>query len=276
MHLSVKARTIAWFIIVAVAIYIVIILLFGYAYYATRSIGFFRATTRTFEEIDFLKALYFSVVSFHTIGYGDIYPISQQGRMILMIQSFTSLFYTSVFAGLLVYFIIKRHADIFTTKYIYIRKRKDRWYLSIRLGNRSRPIIGLRGKFEAWRVENDSRVRIHSYTEEMSDLENILYFDIPLEEPGAEGLRAALEEALASGRVLHMKFNVIGNDIKSGEQVAHSALYDSSMLRFGRIFLNVYSWDARGHRSDFRWENFEKIEPAGEEEILRFRSRSTS
>jgi len=272
MHLSVKARTIAWFLLAAVAIYIVIILVFGYAYYSTGSIGFFRATTRTMEQIDFIKALYFSVVSFHTIGYGDIYPVSQQGRMILMTQSFVSLFYTSVFAGLLVYFIIKRHADIFTTKFIYIRSRKDKWYLSIRLGNRSRPIIGLTGKFEAWHVENDSRVRVYTYEEEMSDLENILYFDIPLDDPAAGGLRKALTEALNSGRTLHMKFNFIGSDIKSGEQVARSVRYDSSMLRFGRIFLNVYSWDSAGHRSDFRWGNFEKIEPVDQEVIRQFKS----
>jgi hypothetical protein len=27
------------------------------------------------------------------------------------------------------------------------------------------------------------------------------------------------------------------------------------------MFLNVYSWDANGHRKDFRWKNFERIEP---------------
>ena len=276
MHLSVKTRTIAWFLLAAVAVYVVIILIFGYLYYTTRSIGFFRATTRTMEEIDFIKALYFSVVSFHTIGYGDIYPISHQGRMILMTQSFISLFYTSIFAGLLVYFIIKRHADIFTTKFIYIRTRKDNWYLSIRLGNRSRPIIGLTGKFEAWHVENDSRMRVFTYAADMSDLENILYFDIALDASSAIPLRLALTEALGGGRTLHMKFNFIGNDIKSGEQVAHSVRYDSSKLRFGRIFLNVYSWDSDGHRKDFIWGNFEKIEPASEEEIAGFKMNSAS
>jgi hypothetical protein len=273
MHLSVKAKTIAWFLLIAIAVYFVIILVFGYAYYETKSIGFFRQTTRTMEEITFLKSLYFSVVSFHTIGYGDIYPVSQQGRFILMAQSFTSLFYTSIFAGLLVYFIIKRHADILTTKFIYIRKRKDKWHLSIRLGNRSRTIIGLSGKFEAWHVVNDSRVRVFTYTEEMSDLENILYFDIDLEDPSAAGLKKALTEALSGGQTLHMKFNFIGSDIKSGEQVAHSVHYDSSLVRFGKIFLNVYSWDSDGHRKDFHWKNFERIEPASEQEINLFISK---
>jgi hypothetical protein len=272
MHLSVKARTIAWFLLVAIAVYLVIIFVFGYAYYETRSIGFFRQTTKTMEEITFMKALYFSVVSFHTIGYGDIYPVSQQGRLILMTQSFTSLFYTSIFAGLLVYFIIKRHADILTTKYIYIRKRKDEWNLSIRLGNRSRTIIGLNGKFEAWHVVNDSRVRVFTYSEEMSDLENILYFDIALGDPAASGLRKALAESLSGGPTLHMKYNFIGSDIKSGEQMAHSVHYDSSMLRFGKTFLNVYSWDSDGHRKDFRWKNFERIEEVGEEESQEFLS----
>jgi hypothetical protein len=273
MHLPVKARTLTWFLLASIAIYLVIILIFGYAYYVTQSIGFFRATTRTMEQIDFMKALYFSVVSFHTIGYGDIYPISQQGRVILMTQSFISLFYTSIFAGLLVYFIIKRHADIFTTKFIYIRKRRDSWSLSIRLGNQSRPIIGLRGRFEAWHVVNDSRVRVFTYEEEMSDLEYILYFDIDLSDAAAIGLKRALTEAVNGGMPLHMKYNFTGSDIKSGEQVAHSVHYDSSMIRFGKIFLNVYSWDSDGHRKDFRWKNFERIEDASDEDIKTFFNR---
>ncbi|MEI7726871.1 MAG: hypothetical protein WCK09_17305 [Bacteroidota bacterium] len=57
-----------------------------------------------------------------------------------------------------------------------------------------------------------------------------------------------------------MKFSFIGNDIKTGEQVAYAKYYDSRHLSFGKMFLNVYSWDPNGRRRNFRWGNFERIE----------------
>jgi hypothetical protein len=67
-----------------------------------------------------------------------------------------------------------------------------------------------------------------------------------------------------------MKLSVIGNDINTGEQVAFAKFYDSSDLVFGKTFLNVYSWDANGHRKDFQWKNFERIEPMEPEFIKLF------
>ena len=271
MKLKLKARTILWFLVISIGVYTILVLLFAWLYYETRSIGFYKAADQQVEEIDFLQSVYFSVVSFHTIGYGDIYPNSETGRTILMAESFLSLFYMSVFSGMLVYFIIRRHPDIFTTKHLYIRIRRDHWYMCIRLGTSGRPIIDLKGKFEAWLVEDNSRIRVYSFQEELADLEHILYFDVDLEAPGSEPLRKALVDSLNNGPRLHMKFNFIGNDIRSGEQVAHSAYYDSERIRFGRLFLSVYDWDAAGHRKNFQWKHFEQIEPLEESIEAAFR-----
>jgi len=271
MRLSIKTKTIIWFLVISIGVYAILILSFALLYYFSRSIGFYKAITHAMEGIDFLLAIYFSIVSFHTIGYGDIYPISNAGRMILMAESFLSLFYMSVFSGLLVYFIIRRHPDIFTTKNLYIRILKDRWYLCIQLGNRSRPIIDLKGKFEAWLVEGNSRIRVYTYQEDMPDLENILYFDIDLQDSPSEPLRKTLIRSLTGGSKLHMKFNFIGNDIRSGEQIAHSVYYDSTMIRFGRLFYSVYDWDVAGRRRNFQWKNFEKIDSLEENLIRSFK-----
>ena len=270
MQLTTKTREILWFLVSTIVIYTCLIFLFAILYYNTNSIGFYRPIQRVYEPIDFEKAIYFSIVSFHTIGYGDIYPLTTSGRLILMTEAFTSLFFTAIFSGFLVYFVIRRRDDIFTTHHVYIRLRKDKWFLSIRLGNKGRAIIDMKGKFEAWIVQDNTRVRIFRYDEEMADMESILYYDICLDDPAAEKLRQALVDSLDGKILLHVKYAFIGNDISTGEQVAHAVYYDSTKFRFGRMFDNVYSWDERGRRVNFQWKNFEKIEPLEEEQRKSF------
>ena len=257
------------FILVALAIYLVFIFGFAWIYYHTGSIEMtpyatpysHPGTNGESGKINFEKAVYFSIVSFHTIGFGDIHPITQFGRQVVMVQSTLSLFFTAIFSGFLVYFVIKRPVDIFTTQQVYVRYRKDHYFLSIRLGNKGRDIIDLHSKFEAWTIENNSRKRVFHFEEEMPDLEKILYYDINLDDPANHSLHAAIHDALVNGTMLHMKFSFIGNDIKTGEQVAYAKYYDSRHLSFGKMFLNVYSWDVNGRRKHFRWGNFERIEP---------------
>jgi len=227
-------------------------------------------TNEVTDKIDFKKAIYFSIVSFHTIGFGDIRPITDQGRFIVMIQSTISLFYTAIFSGFLVYFVIKRPHDIFLTRNLYIRYRNSTYLLSIRVGNKGRPIIDLNSKFEAWTIENNTRIRTFQKEQKLADLERILYFDIDLNAPGSGKLKKALSHAIEQKLRLHMKFSFIGTDIRSGEQVAFAKYYDTNNLKFGTTFLNVYSWDPNGRRKDFRWKNFERIGKMDTQKIAQF------
>jgi hypothetical protein len=274
MHLSVKIKVLLRFIILSITCYALLILAFAYWYYATNSIELTPYYKHSDTIVDFKKAIYFSIVSFHTIGYGDIHPITDQGRFIVMIQSTVSLFFTAIFSGFLVYFVIKRQGDLFSTKFLYIRFRNDSYWLSIRLGNRGRTIIDVKSRFEAWTIENNSRVRAFQLHREVPDIEKIQYYDINLDDPKNHKLKEALHQAVYKGLRLHMKFSFIGNDINSGEQIAFAKYYGVSDLKFGKTFRNVYSWDASGHRKDFQWKNFERIEEM--EDVLKEKFRKST
>jgi hypothetical protein len=259
MNFSIKTKEILLFIFLFLSLYALTILVFAWFYYITNSIGMTVYANPVTDKIDFRKAIYFSIVSFHTIGFGDIRPVTDQGRLIVMIQSTISLFYTAIFSGFLVYFVIKRPHDIFITRKLYIRHRNESFWLSVRVGNKGRTIIDLNSRFEAWTIENNSRVRIFQHEQVLPDLERILYFDIDLNASRNGKLQKALSKAISQKTRLHMKFSFIGTDIRTGEQVAFAKYYDSNDLRYGTTFLNVYSWDTNGRRKDFRWKNFEKI-----------------
>ena len=278
MSFRFKTREVLFFILISLGVYLVFIFGFAWIYYTTGSIEMtpystpynHPGTTLASNKINFEKAVYFSIVSFHTIGFGDIHPVTQIGRQIVMIQSTISLFFTSIFSGFLVYFVIKRPQDVFTTKKVYIRFRKDHYFLSLRLGNKGRDIIDLKSKFEAWTIENNTRIRAFRIEVELPDLEKILYYDLNLDDAETKPLQIAIRDALSKGTLLHMKFSFIGNDIKTGEQVAYARYYDSRQLSFGKMFLNVYSWDPNGRRKNFRWGNFERIEPMEKEVVEGF------
>lgn len=270
MNFSIKTREIFRFCFFAFCCYALFILFFAYWYYVTGSIALTPYAKQAPERLDFAQAIYFSIVTFHTIGFGDIHPVTSLGRTIVMIQSAISIFFTAMFSGLLVYYVIKRPNDIFSTKKLYIRHRNKNFWLSVRLGNKGRSIIDVDGRFEAWTIENNSRVRAFQYQRDLPDLERILYYDINLDEPATRKLRESLIRAHKENYRLHMKLSVIGNDIKTGEQVAFAKYYDSSDLVFGKMFFNVYSWDTNGHRKDFKWKNFERIQPMEPDLIKQF------
>lgn len=273
MNFSVKTREVLKFIFFSLLCYALFIFGFAYIYYRTESIGMTSYSSPSTEKIDFWKAVYFSIVSFHTIGFGDIRPVTDQGRQIVMIQSTISLFFTAIFSGFLVYFVIRRPHDIFSTKRIYVRHRGEHYWLSVRLGNKGRTIIDMKCKFEAWTIVNNSRVRAFRIETELADLEKILYFDLDLDNPKHDKLRQAIQKSVNKEFLLHMKFEVIGNDIRTGEQIAFAKYYNSNDILFGKTFMNVYSWDPDGHRKDFRWKNFEKIDRMENDMIRKFIGR---
>ena len=107
MPLSLKTKEILAFLFSSVFLYIVIILLFAWLFHSSGSIGF-NLTGKENIKPDFGESIYFSANSFHTIGYGDIRPIDSTGRLLVMIESFTSLFFVAMFSGFLVFLVIHR------------------------------------------------------------------------------------------------------------------------------------------------------------------------
>lgn len=60
------------------------------------------------EIYTFFDCVYFSVITFHTIGYGDIIPNSDLTKKFIIIESITSVICTGLFVGYLIYHLQKR------------------------------------------------------------------------------------------------------------------------------------------------------------------------
>lgn len=76
-----------------------IVLLLSLAYVATCAIVIFNVELGTFPSI--FDALYWSVVSLTTVGYGDLYPVSDAGRAIVMASSFMGIAIVALPSGII-------------------------------------------------------------------------------------------------------------------------------------------------------------------------------
>lgn len=50
---------------------------------------------------DFFEAVYWATVSLTTVGYGDIYPVSEAGRFVTMISAFVGVAIVALPAGII-------------------------------------------------------------------------------------------------------------------------------------------------------------------------------
>ena len=119
-----------------VAIYIAITLVFGLLYFLFDSLDF--KSTAGGKTISFLDYIYFSAVTFTTIGYGDIVPKDGVGQVIIFIESCFELTFIPVFGGFLAYKFLQRPNDILLTDNFFIRYRDQHIFLSSRVGNKGK------------------------------------------------------------------------------------------------------------------------------------------
>lgn len=91
----IESRSIMSFIVSYLLFILIIIFLFS-SFYATNNASF--AELGTQKSIDFQESLYFSAVTFTTVGYGDITPLDEN-RLIASIEAITGTVLNIAFIG---------------------------------------------------------------------------------------------------------------------------------------------------------------------------------
>jgi hypothetical protein len=255
---SVFSHRITIAVLKGLEIYFAVTLVFGLLYYFYDSLDFrYSPGHNTFHFLDYI---YFSAVTFTTIGYGDIVPKAGAGHLLVFIESCFELTFFPVFGGYIAYKFLQRPNDILLSDNFFIRYRNDRVYLSFRVGNKGKNLIDCTATVEL--IQIDHNVKRTLYRREINAplVEMTWYLEIRLD--GDENALALqqVKTLIARPDATLIRTTVSGYDSNSGNLVHVFKYYTMDKLIYGGIFADVYKWEGV-KRTEPDWTHFNKIAP---------------
>jgi len=250
-----------------VAIYFVVTLVFGVLYYFFDSLDFKSASG--FNTFHFLDYIYFSAVTFTTIGYGDIVPKAGAGHLIVFIESILELTFFPVFGGYIAYKFLQRPNDILLTDNFFIRYRNERIYLSSRVGNKGKNLIDCTATVEFIQIANNVKRTLYRREINAPLVEMTWYLEIRLDGDENTSALQQLKSLIANPHASLIRTTVSGYDSNSGNLVHVFKYYTMDKLIYGGKFTDVYKWEGV-ERTEPDWTHFNKVIPltATEQQII--------
>jgi hypothetical protein len=250
-----------------VAIYIALTFVFGVLYYYFDSLDFKSASGN--NSFHFLDYIYFSAITFTTIGYGDIFPKAGAGHLIVFIESCFELTFFPVFGGYIAYKFLQRPNDILLTDNFYIRYRNERVYLSARVGNKGKNLVDCTATFELIQIANNVKRTLYRREINAPLVEMTWYLEIRLDGDENRSALQQLKTLIGNPDTSLIRTTVSGYDSNSGNLVHIFKYYTMDKLIYGGIFSDVYKWEGV-KRTAPDWTHFNKVDPltATERQII--------
>ncbi|SDK13267.1 potassium channel family protein [Natronincola ferrireducens] len=225
------------------------------------------------QSLYFHDALYFSGITYLTIGYGDITAVDQLGKFLTVLQGFSGVIINSTFTGMFLYYLVKRPRNIIITNKIFIRYKdnNDRFYLSVRVGNKGRALVNVNRVLEVFEYEESNRKRILHMAQQYHYFEKLLYWDIDLHDEKNKELLDYLKAAIYQDKNILIRISIIGTDIEGGEFVFVSRYYTRYCIHFIREYIGLYEWQSH-KRSTINWNDFNKTCRLDDKKIQDFKN----
>jgi Ion channel len=220
-------------------LYCGLILFWGTIIYFSNSAKFSSGT----ETPNFWECLYFSCITFATIGYGDIVPNEIIGQIIVILQSMSAIVFIGLFGGYITYQFLKRPKDIFLTDNIHIRLVNNNVFFSVRIGNKGKDIIDCTSNIDIIEIKNDVKWTIIKKEIKYTLLEKSWFIEIKLNNNADDEFLNAFRKFYTSPEKSMIRVLVMGTDIESGELVATSKYYKVENVKIGGRYIDIYHWN---------------------------------
>jgi hypothetical protein len=208
----------------------------------------------------FLDYIYFSAVTFTTIGYGDIVPHAGAGHLLVFIESILELTFFPVFGGYIAYKFLQRPNDILLTDNFFIRYRNERIYLSFRVGNKGKTLIDCTATVELIQIANNVKRTLYRREINAPLVEMTWYLEVRLDADENAMALQQFKALLENPGTSIIRTTVSGYDSNSGNLVHVFKYYTMDKLLYGGKFSDVYKWEGV-RRTEPDWTHFNKVIP---------------
>ena len=261
-----KILNIALFLIISLVVYCLLSGGFGYLYYRTQSVSY----DVNLSETNVPEWLNYSLAALLPQNVRGMTATGMQGRILLTVELTVRLLMLAVFIGLFVTFISRYRDSMFPTRFIYVRHVGDRYFLSLRIGNRGGAVLNAKASLELLYWKDNVRRMITTEAKENAFFEKLISFDVDLSQRENVRLLTQLKTAVFMRSMVSLRFVLTGIDAKSGHPVSISRSYSNRDIKFGSRFVDLFVWK-NGRRSKVRWRNLDAINPTGEDDQRQFK-----
>jgi inward rectifier potassium channel len=217
----------------------------------------------------FLQALYFSIETFSTIGYGNITPTTQTANAVVAMEAFTGLVSVAMATGLLFARFSRPTAEIIYSRHAIMAPYLNKTAFMFRITNaRQNQIIDLRASVVLSRFEQVDGHAQRKYHTLALERDTVAFFPLawtvvhpidrnsPLYGWDATMLKASSAEFLIL---------LTGQDETFAEQVHSRTSYTSDELLWNVRFVTMYEKSTQGVTIDVeRLHQVEPVRPAAE------------
>lgn len=214
----------------------------------------------------FLKAFFFSIDTFSTIGYGNIVPVGRAANLIVCVEAFCGLLGFALATGLLFARFSRPTAKILFSEPAIVAPYNGFSAFEFRIINaRNNQIIELNARVLLSKFENADGNRIRRYHALQLEREKVVFFPLswtivhPIDENSPMfGLsREDLINSDAEFLIL-----LTGTDETFSQTVHARSSYRADEVVWGAKFVNVYKYDHDGHILGVDMDRFHSFERA--------------
>jgi len=214
----------------------------------------------------FIKAFFFSVDTFSTIGYGNIVPFGRAANALVGVEAFCGLLGLALATGLLFARFSRPTAKVLFSNNAIMAPYNGTSAFQFRIINaRNNQIIELGARVLLSKFENDGGNRIRKYHELQLERQRVVFFPLtwtivhPIDE-NSPMFGLTKEDLIANDA--EFLILLTGVDETFSQPVHARSSYRAEELVWGAKFVNVYKYDEFGHILGVDMDRFHSFERA--------------